>query len=80
LAEAKLPIPVKAKLWVRDFMPKSEGKHEKTKQNSLQKKEDYKSSCYSLSKLYDNSIVLTAGTPVPFNTSFIVGAAHATKL
>ena len=35
---------------------------EKTQQNQekpLQKKEDYKSSCYSLSKLNDNSIVLT---------------------
>ena len=30
----------------------------------FQKKEDTKSSCNSLSKLYDNSIVLTAGTPV----------------
>jgi hypothetical protein len=51
-------------LRVRDFMPKSEGKHEKTKLKPLQKKEDTKSSCYWLSKLYDNSIVLTAGTPV----------------
>jgi hypothetical protein len=61
-------------------MLKSEGKHEKTKLKLLQKKEDTKSSCYSLSKIYDNSIVLTAGAPVPFNRSFIVRAAHATKL
>jgi hypothetical protein len=80
LAEAKTPFPVKAKLWVRAGMPKSEGKTRKPKLNLLQKKEDYKSSYYSLSKLYDNSIVLTAGTPVPFNRSFIVRATHATKL
>ena len=60
-------------------MSQSEGKHEKTKLKLLQKKEDTKASCYSLSKLYENSIVLTAGTPVPFNTGFIVGATHPTK-
>ena len=43
-------------------MPKSEGKHKKTKLKLHQKKEDTKSSYYSLSKLYDKSIVLTAGT------------------
>jgi hypothetical protein len=80
LAVAKTPFPVKAKLWVRVGMPKSEGKTRKPKLNLLQKKEDTISSYYSLSKLYDNSIVLTAGTPVPFNRSFIVRAAHATKL
>ena len=44
LAVAKTQFPVKAKLRVRDFMPKSEGKHEKTKLKPLQKKEDTKSS------------------------------------
>jgi hypothetical protein len=72
--------PCKAKLWVRAGMPKSDRKHRKTKLTLHQKKEDTESSCYSISKLYDNSIVFTAGTPVPFNTSFIVRAAHATKL
>jgi len=38
LAVAKAPIPVKAKLWVRDFMPRREGKHQKTKLESLYKK------------------------------------------
>lgn len=60
-------------------MPKSEGKYKKTKLTLLQKKEDTKSSYYSLSKLYDNSIVLTAGTSVPFNTGFIVRLAAATN-
>ena len=54
--------------------------------NYSKKKEDTKSSCYWLSKLYDNAIVLAAGTPVlpmhrdkQFNTGFTVLAAHATK-
>jgi len=64
LAVAKALIPVKAKLWVRAGMPKSDRKHRKTKLTLHQKKEDTKSSCYSISKLYDNSIVFTAGTAV----------------
>ena len=35
---AKVQILVKIKLWVRDFMPKREGKHQKTKLESLHKK------------------------------------------
>ncbi len=35
--------------------------YKKNLQKLLQKKEDYKSSYYSLFKLYDNSIVLTTG-------------------
>jgi hypothetical protein len=30
LAIAKTPFPVKVKLWVRELMPESEGKHVKT--------------------------------------------------
>jgi hypothetical protein len=55
-----------------------EGKHEKTKLKPLQKKEDTKSSCYWLSKLYDNSIVLTAGTqvlPIKNGTSCSTGVS-----
>jgi hypothetical protein len=38
-------------------MPKSEGKHEKNQAEiTPKKKEETKSSCYWLSKLYDNSI------------------------
>jgi hypothetical protein len=44
LAVAKVQIPVKIKLWVRDLIHNSEGKHQKTKLESLQKKEDNKSS------------------------------------
>jgi len=47
-------------------VPISEGKHYKTKRNSLQKKRGSLASCNSLSKLYDNSIVdgRTIGEPV----------------
>jgi hypothetical protein len=38
LAVAKVQVPVKAKLRVRDFMQKSEGKHEKTTLKSTPKK------------------------------------------
>jgi hypothetical protein len=39
LAVAKALFPIKTKLWVRDFMLTSEGKHRKTNENLLQKKE-----------------------------------------
>jgi hypothetical protein len=51
----------------------------KPSRNHSQKKRGALASCHSLSKFYDNSIVLTAGTPVPFNTGFIVRLAAATK-
>jgi len=38
LAVAKVQVPVKAKLWVRNFMPKSEGKHNKTALKTTPKK------------------------------------------
>jgi len=43
-----VPFPVKTKLWVRDFMPKSDQKHYKTTLESLQKKRGSLASCYSL--------------------------------
>jgi hypothetical protein len=39
LAVAKVQVPVKAKLWVRELLFKSDGKHEKTKLKPCHKKE-----------------------------------------
>ena len=45
VAVAKVQVPVKDKLWVREFMSQSEGKHKKkTELKTLQKEEDTKSS------------------------------------
>jgi hypothetical protein len=38
LAETKILFPVKAKLWVRHFMPKSDRKHKKTKLKPIPKR------------------------------------------
>lgn len=80
-AVAKTKLPVKANFIgkVNYYCKVMENKKKKPT-TKLQKKEDAKSSSKSLSKLYNDSILLTDLKSVPFNTSFIVSAVHATKL
>ena len=56
MAGVKTPFPLKIKLWVRDFMLKSEGKYAKTQSLKHLKKKEPIWAADNLSKIFTISV------------------------